>query len=344
MAVTEQLEFSEEELLADPEVSEPLIVGGVRCHGGLRDDGAYVSPRTRFRVPAIEAWRRHHAEQFGTPIIDVPMELWGEHFPNVAQARFLVEAGLHDPLIATLTRIGTLEGYGANIRLLDPGDLQRSLDEDIRGTALDHLGHGLFEAHGRDEAGWEQEAGHRDMWFAARDVAFDARPPDVDVEALLSRIGFGASASSAPPARVLPADIARELEFMVTLMIKVLFVEVSAFHTFAWAEAWLSDPDLVAGDGLSGRLVGYIRADEAPHVAYLATALTELRDRTWIGEGGKRHEGSKLIEALWQPLLEQSVGSGREQNRRALLSEVERSCLARSDGPDLLAQFHSLAA
>jgi len=344
MAVTAQLEFSEEELLADIEVSEPLLAGGVRCHGGFRDDGTYVSPRTQFRVPAIEAWRQRHVELFGSPIIEVPMALWGGHFPNVAQARFLVAAGLHDPLIAMLTRIGTLEGAGANIRLLKPEHLQRSLDEDIRGTALDHLGRGLFEAHGRDEAGWEEEAGHRDMWFAARDIAFDGSPPDVDVDALLSRIGFGAPVSGAPPARRWPADIAPELEMMVTLMIKVLFVEVSAFHTFAWAEAWLSDPDLVAGDGLAGRLVGYIRADETPHVAYLATALTELRDRTWIGDGGERHEGSKLIEALWQPLLEQSVGSGREQNRKALLGEVERSCLLRPDGTELLAEFHSLAA
>ena len=75
--------------------------------------------------------------------------------------------------MATLTRIGTVEGYGANIRLLQPVNIQRHFVEDIRGTATTHLGGGLFEAHGRDEAGWEEEAGHKDMWFAARDIAFD---------------------------------------------------------------------------------------------------------------------------------------------------------------------------
>ena len=133
--------------------------------------------RTRFRRPAIEAWQQQNCERFGTSIVDAPMEQWGKTFPNVAQARFLLRSGVPEPLVATLTRIGTVEGYGANIRLLKPKDLQRHFVEEIAGTAIDHLGRGLFEAHGRDEAGWEEEAGHKDMWFAARDIAFGA-PPD----------------------------------------------------------------------------------------------------------------------------------------------------------------------
>ena len=50
---TAQVEFTEEELLADLTVAEPLIAGGVRCHGGFDDEGRYVSPRTKFRLPAI---------------------------------------------------------------------------------------------------------------------------------------------------------------------------------------------------------------------------------------------------------------------------------------------------
>jgi hypothetical protein len=345
MAVTVQLEFTEEELLANVEVKEPLIAGGVRCHGGFADDGTYRSPRTKFRVPAIEAWRAHHADVFGKPVIDVPMALWSEHFPNVAQARFLIGAGVPEPLIATLTRIGTVEGYGANIRMLKPSNLQRFFDEDIKGTAIHHLGGGLFEAHGRDEAGWEEEAGHKDMWFAARDIAFGSQTADVDIEEMLGRVGFGQRARDAGEAmRLLPADIDSQLEFMAALMIRVLFIEVSAFHTFRWAEAWLSDPDLVAGDGAAGQLVTHIRADETPHVAYLATALTELRDRTWIGGGGTRHSGSDMIDRLWEHLLEQSLGTGREQSRQAILGELERWCLRREGGQDILAEFHSLAA
>ena len=62
---------------------------------------------------------------------------------------------------------------------------------------------------------------------------------------------------------------------------------------------WLSDTDLVAGDGEAADLVSYIRADETPHVDYLKTALTEMRDRTWVGTDGKKHEGTEMIGTLW---------------------------------------------
>jgi hypothetical protein len=343
MAVTAQVEFTADELLSDVPVAEPLIAGGVRCHGGFDEDGGYVSPRTRFRSPAIDAWQARHVELFGASLIDVPLETWGEHFPNVEQARFLIGAGVPEPLVATLTRIGTVEGYGANIRLLQPSGLQRSFVEDIRGTAIDHLGRGLFEAHGRDEAGWEEEAGHKDMWFAARDIAFEEPSAGLDIQAMLERLGFGSSVPSGLDApRLLPADVDAELEFMVTLMIRVLFIEVSAFHTFRWAETWLSDPDLVAGDGDAARLVSYIRADETPHVRYLATALTEMRDRTWIGSSGKHYAGAEMVDRLWRHLLDLSLGSGREQGRAALRDEIVYWCNQRPNGADLLAEFASL--
>ncbi len=345
MTVTAQLEFTANELLANVDVREPLVAGGVRCHGGITDQGVYVSPRTKFRAPAIEAWRAHHREVFGKAPIDAPMELWGDHYPNVDQTRLLIKAGVPEPLIATLTRIGTVEGYGANIRLLKPTNLQRHFDEDIAGTALAHLGGGLFEAHGRDEAGWEEEAGHKDMWFAARDLAFETQAVDLDIEGMLERMGFGQrGGGSAPVERLLPTDIDVDLELMTTFMIRVLFIEISAFHTFRWAEAWLSDPDLVAGEGAAGQLVSYIRADETPHVGYLATALTEMRDRTWIGEGGKRHAGAEMVGRLWDHFLSQSLGTGREQSRAAVLGEVEHWCARRDSGADILAEFHSLAS
>jgi hypothetical protein len=339
---TAQVVFTEEELLADVPIAEPLLAGGVRCHGGFDEDGRYVSPRTRFRRPAIDAWAEQNDERFGTTILDVPIERWERTFPNVAQARFLIERGVVEPLVATLTRIGTVEGYGANISRLQPSGLQRHFVEDVEGTALDHLGRGLFEAHGRDEAGWGGMAGHRDMWFAARDLAFGPVSSELDIEAMLARMGFGGAAPGGAPARRLPDDVPLELETMVALMIRVLFIELSAFHTFAWAEAWLSDTALVAGDGAAAALVGHIRADETPHVDYLRTTLSELRDRTWVGEGGRRHAGTEMVARLWDPLLDQSLGAGREEARRAALGEVTHWCAQRPDGDDLLAGFHSL--
>jgi hypothetical protein len=343
--VTQQTEFDEAELLANHAVEEPLVAGGVRCHGGFAQDGTYVSPRTLHRVPAIEAWQAHHRSTFGTEILEVPLDTWPESYPNVAQARHLVESGVPEPLMATFTRIGTVEGFGANIRHLQPGDLQRHLVEDIRGTALDHLGRGLFEAHGRDEAGWEEEAGHRDMWFAARDIAFEGRSASIDIEAMLDRMGFGptAQAKRAAAGRLLPDDIDENLELVVGLMVRVLLIEVQAFHTFAWAETLLADDELFAGDGAAADLVSYIRADETPHVGYLKTALTELRDRTWIGSGGKKHAGSDLIQTVWDRALAASLGAGRAQTRAAVDAEVEHWCSRHPNGPDILARFHDLA-
>jgi hypothetical protein len=341
---TAQVEFTEEELLADVAVAEPLVAGGVRCHGGFDADGRYVSPRTKFRAPAIAAWGAQQCAAYASELIDVPLDWWERSFPSVEQARFLIRSGVPEPLMATLTRIGTVEGFGANIRLLQPRDLQRHFVEDIGGTAIDHLGRGLFEAHGRDEAGWEAAAGHKDMWFAARDIAFDRSCEELDIEAMLERMGFGQGRPGGDVARLLPDDVSPDLEAMVTLMVRVLFIEISAFHTFAWAEEWMSDTELVAGDGEAARLVGYIRADETPHVGYLRCALTEMRDRTWKGEEGRTYAGSEMIGRIWEPLLAQSLGPMREEGRRAALAEVEFWCARRAGGADVLAEFNALGA
>jgi hypothetical protein len=98
----------------------------------------------------------------------------------------------------------------------------------------------------------------------------------------------------------------------------------------------------VAGEGEAARLVSYIRADEAPHVEYLKTVLSEMRDRTFIGESGRRYPGREIVEPLWERMLAASLGANREQNLRASAREVEH---ALSDNPrrdDLLEEFHSL--
>ena len=262
------------------------------------------------------------------------------YFPSVTQARYLIEQGVPEPLSATLTRIGTVEGFGANIRLLQPGDMQKHFEETIKGTAADHLGRGLFEAHGRDEAGWEKEAGHKDMWFAARDVAFDGRQVDIDIDAMLARMGFGGPGSEM--VRVLPDDIDVNLEVIASLMTRVLFIEISAFHTFAWAEEWLSDRDLVAGEGRAADLVSYIRADETPHVGYLKTALTEMRDRTWVGTTGAKYKGTEMMDLIWEKALRQSLVGNRKQSLTAIMGEVEHFCAKHKNGNEILEGFLAL--
>src|SRR5262245_66225438 len=101
-----QLTFTERELLAGHAVVEPLIAGGVRCHGGFDDQGRYVSPRTRNRLPAIAAWQQAHREQFGTEILDAPIELWPDVYPSVAQSEDLLRQGGREPTISSVTRHG----------------------------------------------------------------------------------------------------------------------------------------------------------------------------------------------------------------------------------------------
>ena len=170
---TLQTEFTEAELLADHDIVEPLVAEGVRCHGGFDDDGQLRLAPDQVPVPAIEAWEEQRVEQFSTPILDVPLETWPENFPNVEQSKFLLRHGAPGPTITALTRIGTVEGFGAMLRILPIPDFSRCFDEDIAGTAIAHIDNGLFEAHARDEAGFGDLAGHNRMWFVARDIAFE---------------------------------------------------------------------------------------------------------------------------------------------------------------------------
>ena len=71
---TDQVEFTTDELLADHDGLEPLIANGVRCHGGFDDAGDYVSPRTRFRQPAIVAWEAQRRTRSGAEPLHLPLE------------------------------------------------------------------------------------------------------------------------------------------------------------------------------------------------------------------------------------------------------------------------------
>ncbi|HEY8524344.1 MAG TPA: hypothetical protein VIL48_05235 [Acidimicrobiales bacterium] len=352
---TDQVDYTEQELLASADYAEPLVVRGVRCHGGFDDTGTYVSPRTLNRRPAIAAWQAWHRRDFGTELLDLPLETWPEHYPNVAQARFLIESGIREPIVATLTRIGTVEGFGGLIRHSAVPPWSEVLDEDVSGTALAHLERGLFEAHARDETGHEDEAGHKHMWFAARDIAFEDPVTEDETALMLERMGIvppgsggrvdaAAIRAQALAARIWPDDVDFDLELLVTRMTRLVLIEISAFHTFAWAEELLADTDLVAGDGDAARIVSYIRTDETPHVDYLRTALSELRDRTIVGSSGRRYPGSELVGQMWERAVAQSVGANRQQTLETTWREVRRAIGDRPGAADLLARFDELGS
>jgi len=332
-----QLDWTAAEILADPEVTEPLIVRGVTCHGGYDADGGYRSPRTRFRQSAISAWQEHHRETTGTPVLDAPVDSFPGHYPTLEQARFLLGNKVPEPIIGLLTRIGTVEGFGGAIRDLTPtGDVQRHFVEDVRGTAIAHLASGLLEAHARDESGWQDEAGHDRMWYAVRDIAFEDPLDDRTEREMRARIDAAAASVPAPTAFGTREfdGIDPAFETLIAFMTRVLFIEIRAFHAFAWAEALLSDSDLVAGDGDAARLVSYIRQDEAPHVDYLRTSLSEMRARTFTGTK-KNHSGDDVIGTIWDTTLAESRALGDMRNKAVYDALLDAALVDRSDGREI---------
>ena len=337
------VDWSYKELLDSHAVAEPLVVGGVRCHGGFDSDGTYISPRTKNRWPAIRAWQQQRAEHFDTALLDIALDTWPGAYPNVTQAKFLLREGVAEPIIARLTQIGTVEGFGSMIRYSPIPDLQRCFVEDVRGTATWHLGRGLYEAHARDEAGYKSEGGHKQMWFAARDIAFENPLTEDQTQVMMDRM-FGYSAAAAASAEPMFPDVDQSLELLIQCMARLLLIEISAYHVFAWAEELLADTELVAGDGEASRLVSYIRADEAPHVEYLKTTLSEMRDRTFVTESGRHIAGTEVVGQIWERARAESVGTRHEANVRVVRSEIEHCLEGSARGKDILAEFDNLAA
>src|SRR5216684_2090143 len=286
-----QLTFSAEEILANVATREAFVVRGVKCHGGFDADGHYRSPRTRFRVPTIDAWQLQHVATSGTPLFEIPADLISPHLPNAAQAKFLLRSGVREPMIRTLTEIAIVEGFGAMIRELPVPPLASFIREETTGTALAHLAVGLFEAHARDEAGWSEEGGHRQMWDAARDAALSnpAISPEI-YTAIIARRG-------GQPVAMFP-ELGEPVERLIRFMANVLAIEVFAASTFAWAEEILSDPEVSDAPDDAANLVRFIRSDEAPHVEYLRTALSEIQARTLLTLDGRPISGRKVVNDL----------------------------------------------
>ena len=88
--------------------------------------------------------------------------------------------------------------------------------------------------------------------------------------------------------------------------------------------------------------MSYIRADETPHVDYLRTALSELRDRTVVGDDGSRHPGVELVGRVWDAALAQSIGPNRRQTLDTMRAEVRHAVGDRPGAADLLARFDDL--
>jgi hypothetical protein len=286
-------------------------------------------------------------------LLDIGLDAWPPATPNVEQSRYLLSEGVRGPVIAALTRIGTVEGFGSAMRMWQVGALQSHFDDSIADTTLAHLDRGMFEAQARDEAGWEAEYGHQHMWFAARDLAFESPEVADMTELMLFRLGVTAAPGAALPdaeevkrrqraARVFE-DLPLAVEALIQRMIGLLLIEISAAHLFSWAEELLSDPHVVAGDGAAATLVSYIRQDESPHVEYLRTALSEMQARTFIGESGRRIPGAEVIDTLWACGIADSTGPRRAANQRLARIELEDAVGEHPRRDEILAGYDARA-
>jgi hypothetical protein len=333
---TDRTTWSADELLASDDRLEPLFAGGVRCHGGFDAEGRYRSPRTRFRAPAIRAWQSRLAAE-GDELIEIPRALMPPQYPNVEQAKLLLRHGVRDPIVRTLTIISIVEGFGAVIRDVPVPDLPRLVVEPIEGTALAHLAGGLFEAHARDEAGYRDEGGHKQMWEAARDVALENPkvPPDVLMR-MLGRGGRGERRERSFP------EIDEALENLLSTMVNVLAVEVFAAGTFDWGERLLGDPEVSADPQRAGELVRMIRSDESPHVEYLRTALSELRARTLRDARGGTLPGRRVVDGLLQRSLSGLTRSRPREQRDDVRANLKEAMGVARDPAALLAEFDAL--
>jgi hypothetical protein len=333
-----RLEFKFDELLASPKLDAPLIAGGMRCHGGFDANGNYVSPRTLWRNPAVRAWQEQHLANSALPILEIPKDAIPPHLPSVAQAKLLLKEGVREPMVRTLTEIAIVEGFGATIRDLPVPPMSSFIRDDVAGTALGHLTGGLFEAHARDEAGWGDEGGHKQMWEAARDLALsNPKVPGDVLMAIMGRRGGGNRA------RMLP-QFNEEVERVIGFMMNVLIIEVFAVSTFHWAEEVLADPEVSDSPEEASAMIRYIRSDESPHVEYLRTALSELSARTLIGEDGKEYNGNEIVQDLLDRSLKTIIRQRGAERRAQLHASIRASAQGIvKDVDELIQRFDALA-
>ena len=329
--------YSPAELLASGDYDLPLVANGVRCHGGFDREGRYRSPRTLHRMPAIAAWQARLLRD-GHDLVAVRPELMPPQYPNVPQAKLLLRSGVREPVVRALTIISIVEGFGAMIRDVAVPDLRALFVEPIEGTALAHLEGGLFEAHARDESGYRNEGGHKQMWEAARDAALESPkiPGDVLMR-LMGRRGRGGRPQAAFPAIGLP------LERMLTFMANVLVVEIFAEGTFQWGIDLLSDPEVSAAPEVAGGMVRNIQADEKPHVEYLRTALSEARVRTIRTADGGRLAGRVVVDGVLHRILSQMTRTRPRDQQDDIRTDLARAMQVAPDPAALLEEFDALA-
>ena len=253
----------------------------------------HQAPRARPSRPG----RRSTPSTFGTELLDVPLDTWPAHYPQRRPGP-LPHPGRR---ARAAHRDAHPHRHRRGLRRQHPPAAARRPAAPLR---RGHPGHRhrpprQGPVRGPRPRRGRLRGGGRPQGHVVRRPRHRLREPDrrrSTSSAMLARMGFGqpGGPGGVDVERALPDDIDVEPRAHRRPHDPGAASSRSRRSTPSpGPRTWLSDPDLVAGDGEAAGLVSYIRADETPHVEYLKTALTEMRDRTWVGTGGKQHAGHR---------------------------------------------------
>ncbi|MGV8997939.1 MAG: hypothetical protein ACOH12_13415 [Parvibaculaceae bacterium] len=321
-----KLEYTREELMADHAYARPHSEVGYKLHGGFDAKGEYISPRTLNRWPAVTAWQGELTKR-GWPLIDATTQLLKRgNYPNIEQQKVLLGQGLGETLWNSLTITGIIEAKGQALCMFDAPDFQQIIVDDISQTCTGHLHKGLLYAHGIDEGGDPKEpngpGAHDQMWYAARDLVFDAgRYPIPEVPESISRPDSGN--------RLMP-QIPAGFETLIVLLMNVLMIEVRAEAGFKFNCALLRDKATFTerrdAAELAATMIERIRTDEAIHVAYLQTTVSEMRSFTFKTVDGGTIAGKDLIDPVWEGMVKwhgvTQADLSREQSQKNIHERI----------------------
>jgi len=335
-----QLTFTEAELMESVEYAEPQIEAGHRLHGGFDESGTYVPPRTKFRMPAFEAWTKQLEANGGELMAADSSLLAGVRFPSIPQQKLLLLEGLEQSFWNTLTITGRIEAKGRVLAEISFPNFQDVIVEDISQMALGHLGKGLLKAHGIDEGGEPDEGigGHDTMWFALRDLAFgETGFPEPEVPENIGRPEQ--DQKEIPPISMPHAST-------IYFLLNLLLIEFRAERGFAATEQQLRDTDLFSNrreeSELAARIVDRIRTDEEIHVHSLRLYLGEIRNLTFKTTNGGTISGKEIVDPFWAEIshwatVEQPKLVAEEQRKL-----FEKRIRAHADGDRILKTLNEL--
>ncbi|HLI64749.1 MAG TPA: hypothetical protein VKU90_00165 [Caulobacteraceae bacterium] len=334
-----QLRYSSEEILADHAFVRPNMFGKRQLHGGYDATGAYRSPRTAGRWPAIEAWRDSFVNKGGELIDATTRILRAPHFPNLAQMKLLLANGVTLPLWNNLTTTGIIEGRGRMLATIQAPDFQPLVEEDLSDTATAHLNKGLFVAHGLDEGGdgSGKIGAHDQMWYVARDLVLgEGAHPIPEIPERGGRPGG--------EGREMP-QIPAPHEALLKQLMNVLLIEIRAERGFEFNVNLMRDPEAFPDRRekaeQAAAIIDQIRQDEASHVAYLQLVISELRPLHFKTPDGSV-EGKTFIDPVWAKVVEWGAEKVPQTQREATRAQIAACIAAKPNAGALLASFDAL--